>query len=287
MPAHGIYLAGIRRMKTNATSKATIRNRRTAHEANRAFTLIELLVVIAIISLLVSILLPSLQKARELAKLTTCSSNAKQIGLAISMYGCDFDGNRPLYWLTDGQSATWSQTILFVVTPGISFKDWDSLGRLRNRGYVENKLLFLCPSATRRKGYFYDRPGERFYRTWDGNDTGNIFGSYVNRNYCQTYHTVLRKPTKYYPSGYVYVGMKLDEVENRAIVSCDTMFEVELTTRGYHENEKYPVLFGGGDVQILDRPEVMELPDYDGWRVTRDMIKVWDEFDIQGRGDYF
>jgi len=59
------------------------------------FTLIELLVVISIIALLLSILMPALNKVRMQAQLVTCLSNEKQISLAVLMYSNDYKDTLP------------------------------------------------------------------------------------------------------------------------------------------------------------------------------------------------
>jgi prepilin-type N-terminal cleavage/methylation domain-containing protein/prepilin-type processing-associated H-X9-DG protein len=64
-------------------------------QSRHGFTLIELLVVIAIISLLVSILLPSLNKAKDLARAVQCRVQARNYGIAFQMYAEDWDGIMP------------------------------------------------------------------------------------------------------------------------------------------------------------------------------------------------
>ena len=61
-------------------------------QRRHAFTLVELLVVIGIIAILISVLLPSLARARESAKTVQCASNMRQMGIAIAMYREEFKG---------------------------------------------------------------------------------------------------------------------------------------------------------------------------------------------------
>lgn len=77
-------------MYTNFAGHESVKRRK------RGFTLIELLVVIAIIAILAAILFPAFAKARESARRTACTSNLKQIGIALAQYTNDADDVLPI-----------------------------------------------------------------------------------------------------------------------------------------------------------------------------------------------
>ncbi|HEY1686124.1 MAG TPA: prepilin-type N-terminal cleavage/methylation domain-containing protein [Tepidisphaeraceae bacterium] len=93
--AETFMVRGIRAAFTPVESGPASKDKR------RAFTLVELLVVIGIIALLISILLPALNRAREAGKIVACASNMHQIGIAFTMYLNEYRGTYPPLWYPD------------------------------------------------------------------------------------------------------------------------------------------------------------------------------------------
>jgi prepilin-type N-terminal cleavage/methylation domain-containing protein/prepilin-type processing-associated H-X9-DG protein len=100
-----------------------------------AFTLIELLVVIAIIAILAAILFPVFASAREKARQTACLSNAKQMGMGLTMYTQDYDETFPQGTNGTVYPAGWAGQIYPYVKNGGAFKCPDDPTEPRTGSY--------------------------------------------------------------------------------------------------------------------------------------------------------
>ena len=91
----------------------------------RGFTLIELLVVVAIIALLISILLPSLSRARELAKRTMCAANLSALGKSVKIYANENEESWPVPAFFKGARVVYASPNQIINTDGSSAQDDD------------------------------------------------------------------------------------------------------------------------------------------------------------------
>ncbi|MEQ9095767.1 MAG: type II secretion system protein [Phycisphaerales bacterium] len=138
----------------NVKSRYPSTNRRSIRRPNRGFTLVDVLVSIAVIMVLISLMMPALSKATETAHRLVCSSNVRQIGIAMLMYA---DSNNdyipPTTFYDPTRNRAEQMLILRLSSVSSAPRDyspetggWDGLGLLYFGGYIDHAACFYCPS---------------------------------------------------------------------------------------------------------------------------------------------
>lgn len=176
--------------------------RMPGRRASAGFTLIELLVVVAIIALLIAILLPSLNNARERSKEVTCGANVRSVAMAALLYTQDFTGflppaigeptrtvasnPRPSRWQHSGNFATpptdssyWMGD--FLIEAGfVNFKNWDCPSN-DGAGIIYNTATSpWTPVGTVSPGVEFGLSG--FYDQWSGAPNNTFFDMTTSGN---------------------------------------------------------------------------------------------------------
>ncbi len=124
----------------------------------RRFTLIELLVVIAIIAILASILLPTLGRAKDNARVVICLNNIRQFGVACHVYAGDYGELVPCTPILQANHATGGY-------------DGKQVDRLFNGSYIRDKKQAMCTEQRPRTSYIW-------YCGWRLHYSGYEFGLY-------------------------------------------------------------------------------------------------------------
>jgi len=149
------------------------RQRRLPFES-RGFTLIELLVVISIIGILIAMLLPALQAAREVARRASCSNNVAQLGLALHDYEYHYEAfppgvtnpDGPIRNEAQGVHVSWTVKILPYLEQRAAYQNFDqtagAYAAVNSESLAASITLLRCPSEPGPRGPV-DRPQRSSY----------------------------------------------------------------------------------------------------------------------------
>lgn len=165
---------------------------------SKGFTIVELLVVIAIISILVGLLLPAVQAAREAARRVQCSNNLKQIGLAVHNYESAY---RRIPWgAKGGWGHSWTTDILpFIEQTALADKVPYGERGSATGGLIESQrfrelarapvMAFRCPSqfGPIALGDSIDQITGRVLNSYLGNGGGNVGKDNCSNSNCRLF----------------------------------------------------------------------------------------------------
>jgi prepilin-type N-terminal cleavage/methylation domain-containing protein/prepilin-type processing-associated H-X9-DG protein len=240
----------------------------------KGFTLVELLVVIGIIALLISILLPSLNKARETANKAKCQSNLHQIGLAILLYQQDSQQLYPRTIMDTNatHSVTWgtgpsSPSTLDPFGQGTieSPNDVSASFFLLLRNEQLTSAVFICPSSNAEAWDFGGGSNSaQNWVNWPGS-TGigkNLSYSYENpfaSNTAVSNGWQLKNPDATYaicsdinPGTSIPNGITGKNVTG--VLTTDASSNMRMANSPNHQQDGQNVLFGDGHAEWENNP---------------------------------
>lgn len=137
--------------------------------SSRAFSLVDLMVSIGVMSLLIAILLPSLASATEQARRVRCSTQMRQVGLALQLYSYqNMDELPPSVYEAGAQNQAHQMIYVRVDGQAGSSPQWDGLGILHDQAYLSHPQAFYCPS------HHGSHQFNVYANAWAGRDLGPI-----------------------------------------------------------------------------------------------------------------
>jgi prepilin-type N-terminal cleavage/methylation domain-containing protein/prepilin-type processing-associated H-X9-DG protein len=211
------------------------------------FTLVELLVVIGIVALLISILLPTLGKAREAANRTACLSNLRQVHQAFLFYAMANQDQVPLGYRTASKQFN---SMVFSATAPPSGR-YVLFGLLYGAKLFNSPAVLFCPAEGNPK-FILDTPDN----PWPDAITGAVPTQNVQSGYGARPEAQIPDDLSAVPPGFVMP--KLARFKNKAIFADLTSSGVRVRTR--HRNG-LNVLYGDGSARWVTGADILALLD--------------------------